>query len=293
MRIQTFSIVAGSEACNARCPFCISKMTVAHGVTLKQPEVNWRNFRKACLLAQQNGVTTAMLTSKGEPTLFPDQLTQYLEVLSEFSFPLIELQTNGVMFQERPERYRSYLERWYELGLSTVAVSIVSEDPEENRKIYLPHKDAYPDLGKLVKLLRDHGLSVRLTCTMLKDVLDTPEALVRLVDFARQTGAEQLTVRPVNQPDPDRSRDPEVSRWTKEQVLSQAQVDAIAGYLEQHATRLMTLPHGAVVYDLAGQNICLTDCLTIESGGQELRQLIFFPDGHLRYDWQYAGATLL
>ena len=23
MRIQTFSIVAGSEACNARCPFCV------------------------------------------------------------------------------------------------------------------------------------------------------------------------------------------------------------------------------------------------------------------------------
>ncbi len=31
MKIQTFSIVAGSEACNARCPFCISKMTVPNG----------------------------------------------------------------------------------------------------------------------------------------------------------------------------------------------------------------------------------------------------------------------
>ena len=32
MRIQTFSILAGSEACNARCPFCISKMTPPLGV---------------------------------------------------------------------------------------------------------------------------------------------------------------------------------------------------------------------------------------------------------------------
>ena len=78
MKIQTFSIVAGSEACNARCPFCISKMTVAHGIDLKEPEVNWRNLRKACLLAQACGVTTAMITGKGEPTLFPNQITRYL-----------------------------------------------------------------------------------------------------------------------------------------------------------------------------------------------------------------------
>ena len=78
MKIQTFSILAGSEACNARCPFCISKMTPPSGVELKEPKVNWRNFRKACLLAKQSGVTTAMFTGKGEPTLFPKQITKFL-----------------------------------------------------------------------------------------------------------------------------------------------------------------------------------------------------------------------
>ena len=35
------------------------------------------------------------------------------------------------------------------------------------------------------------------------------------------------------------------------------------------------------------------DCLTIDPSADDIRQLIFFPDGHLRYDWQYAGALLL
>ena len=106
MRVQTLSIIAGSEACNARCPFCVSKMTPSCGLDeLKEPEVNWRNFRKACLLAKQSGVTTAMLTGKGEPTLFPGQISRYLKELMRYEFPLIEIQTNGIMLAQQPKKY--------------------------------------------------------------------------------------------------------------------------------------------------------------------------------------------
>src|SRR3989304_9471286 len=105
MKIQTFSIVAGSEACNARCPFCISKMTPPLGVTLKEPKVNWRNFKKACRLAQSCGVTTAMITSKGEPIIFPKQISKYLRAMQIYEFPIIEVQTNGIMIAERPRVY--------------------------------------------------------------------------------------------------------------------------------------------------------------------------------------------
>ena len=51
--------------------------------------------------------------------------------------------------------------------------------------------------------------------------------------------------------------------------------------------------HQAEVYDVEGPNLCLPDSLTIEAGTENLRQLIFFPGGHLRYDWQHPGAILL
>lgn len=291
MRIQTFSIVAGSEACNARCPFCVSKMTVSHGLGLKEPEVCWRNFRKACRLAERNGVTTAMLTGKGEPTLFPDQLSQFLVELRPFGFPLVELQTNGILLAERADRYLPHLRRWYELELSMIAISIVHYQPERNREIYLPGSEQYIDLAALIESLHGIGFSVRLACVMADGYIDSVAEIDRLIDFARAHAVERLSVRPVARP--SRSREGEVERWTEEHFLKPEQQRAITAHLERRGVELMRLSHGAIVYDLEGQNLCLTDCLTLDPSGEDVRQLIFFPDGHLRYDWQYAGATLL
>ena len=37
MKVRTFSIVAGSMACNAQCPFCVAHMTPANGLGSKEP----------------------------------------------------------------------------------------------------------------------------------------------------------------------------------------------------------------------------------------------------------------
>ena len=291
MRIQTFSVVAGSEACNARCPFCVSKMTESHELGAKQPEVDWRNFRKACQLAQRSGVTTAMLTGKGEPTLFPEQVTRYLEEMQPFGFPLVDLQSNGILLVEQEERYRPHLTAWYERGLSLVAISIVHYEPEKNREVYLPHRREYIDLPALIRLLHRHGLSVRLACVMASGFIDTVEEVDELIHFCRDLQVEHLTVRPLRRP--EHSHDDEVASWSEAHALGQETERLIAVHLHRRGRELMRLMHGAVVYDVDGQNVCLTDCLTIDPSADDIRQLIFFPDGHLRYDWQYAGALLL
>lgn len=291
MKIHTFSILAGSTACNARCPFCVSKMTPSLGVTLKEPEVNWRNFRKACSLAKQCGVTAAMITGKGEPTLYPMQLTKYLEALEEFDFPIVELQTNGILLAEEPKKYDSHLKDWYDKGLNTIAVSVVHYDSEKNRQIYLPHKKEYPDLSNLISYLHQKGFSVRLSCVLANGYIDNSRNLERLIDFAKENKVEQLTARPVNKP--EHSRSAEALDWVAGHYLKPKQLADMQSYLGKEGHCLMTLVHGSTVYDVNGQNICMTNSLTIKPNTEDLRQLIFFPDGHLRYDWQYEGAILL
>ncbi|MBU1749546.1 MAG: radical SAM protein [Chloroflexi bacterium] len=291
MRIQTFSILAGSEACNARCPFCISKMTPPLGVPLQEPAVNWRNFRVACRLAVRCGTTTAMLTGKGEPTLFPDQITKYLRALAEFPFPIIELQSNGILLIEQADTYAGHLRDWYDLGLTTIAISITHYLPEANRQIYLPHRAAYIDLPALIHRLHEIGLSVRLAGVLAHGFIDSGPRLRELIAFAHEHQVEQLTVRPVNQPASSRSH--QAHDWASEHHLRPDQLDDIRSFLTHNGTLLMTLVHGARVYDVDGQNVCLTDSLTIDAQTDDLRQLIFFPDGHLRYDWQHPGAILL
>lgn len=293
MKIQTFSILAGSEACNARCPFCVSKMTPSNGVELKEPTVNWRNFRKACLLAKQCGVTTVMFTGKGEPTLFPDQITKFLRAMEEFEFPLIEVQTNGIAIIDKPDIYGEFLKTWYQLGMTTVAVSIVHYDPEKNREVYLPYRNSYINLPKLIDFLHNHGFSVRLICIMANGFIDDAVKLQNLLQFARTNKVEQLTTVLVNKPDKEHSRDTEEWQWTNTHHLTEKQLAEITDYIEKRGAHYMTLPNGARVFDINGQNLCLNACLTVHSEKDDLRNLIFFPDGHLRPYWQYEGALLL
>ena len=140
-------------------------------------------------------------------------------------------------------------------------------------------------------MLHDHNLSVRLACVMASGFIDDWEGLLALIDFAKEHRVEQLTVRPVNRP--ANSRNQQAYEWSSSHHLRAEQVEDIRRSLQANGALLMTLVHGAEVYDVGGQNVCLTDSLTLDSRSDDLRQLIFFPDGRVRYDWQYAGAILL
>lgn len=290
MKIQTMSIIAGSAACNARCPFCVSKMTPSAGIEEKLQDVNWRNFDKACRYAEQNDVSTVLITGKGEPTLFPELITQYLSHMKDYNFPFIELQTNGLVFQKKDDDYRKHLQDWYDLGMTTIALSVVHYDDEKNREIYAPYGQ-YPNLEKTIGMLHEQGYSVRLSCMMAKGYIDSIESLEAMVDYAKENKVEQLTVRRVEKP--ENSRNAKAAEWVEKNYLPNTEIGMMRDYLDANGKRLMELPHGAIVYDYKGQNVCLNNCLTIDPKGETIRQLIFFPDGHLRYDWQYEGAVLL
>ncbi len=294
MEIQTFSIVVGTRACNARCPFCVSRMT-GFGELPQGRTINERNFRKACLLAERAGTTTVLMTGKGEPTLYPDEISAYLRLLDERSFPLIELQTNALDIGRlardgscKTKLTRAHLEEWYENGLSTIAVSAVGIHTKANQAVY---DEDYPDLGTTVDYLHELGFSVRLCVMMQRTVVDGPEPLRETIDFCRDRSVEQLTVRSIRRPKETESD--EAGSYVERYGLSEAQAMDIEAWLHRTGTHLMTLMHGAKIYDVAGQNVCLADCLTVKAASDDIRTLIFYSDGRLTYDWQHEGAILL
>ena len=305
--VETLSIVVGTPACNARCPFCVSKMTPLNGMDEKDKlaeksfSINTRNLRKACMAAFQGRCKTVMFTGKGEPTLAPWEITAYLKALKEmfngsFEFSFIELQTNGIAIAENPEKYAPYLKDWYDLGLQTIAVSVVHFDPEENRKIYLPYKKSYIDLPAFFKLLHSYGFTVSLTCIMTRDRIGSINRFKEMIAFARENKVEQLTLTPVNKP-ADFSDDNDAERaawlWTNDNHIEVEDLEAIRHNIESVGSYILTLAHGAKVFDYEGQNVCMNQCLTVQPENKELRNLIFFPNGDVRYYWQYPGAILM
>lgn len=291
MKYNLLSLIAGTEICNARCPFCISRMTPKRSIEKRVSEVDWRNFHRAAKLAREGGAQTVMITGKGEPTLYPEQISSYLEALPEHGFTFVELQTNGTLFDLKRAEYEAPLRRWVEQGLTTVIISVVHSEPEANRAVYLPHRSSYIDLPRTISLLHSLGLTVRINLTMLKGYVDSAEKLARFIAWATAHGVDQVSCRPVVTP--DASEDLEAFRWTQGHLLSKEALAQIREYLLARGTLLQRLPHGAAVFDLQGQNVCLTNCLTVNPEEDLIRQLIFFPSGTIAYDWQHKGAILL
>lgn len=258
---------------------------------MAKTQVDWRNFAKAIALASEGGVRTVMITGKGEPALFPEQIGEYLSALEPFGFPFVELQTNGILFQEKPERYHRHLTNWYERGLTTIAISIVHYRAEANRAVYLPHRQSYIDLEKLIDDLHRMHFTVRLACVLCRGMIDSAESLNELIQFAKRNGVEQLAVRPVNSPSDE--GDPAAHQWVRDHSIMPEQLEEMREFVQRQGTWLYEFPHGGAIYDVSGQNLCITNSLTKARAGGEVRQLIFFPDGTLSFDWEHQGAVLL
>jgi hypothetical protein len=247
-------------------------------------KVNWRNFKLAVDLASRCDATTALITGKGEPTLHTEQLEAYVHKL-EGSFPLIELQTNGLQGARGKVDWLR-LRNW---GLTTVAISVVHYEQDRNAEIY---GGLHYDLAELIDELHDVGLSVRLTVMMMHDYIDSIDEVRKLIGFARENRVEQVTLRNISTPINPQHGD-EVARWIFENQVSFETMRGLKQWLHINHTLVLRLAYGAEVFDVAGQNVCLSNCLTVNEERDTLRQLIFFPDGHLRYAWQYPGAILL
>lgn len=287
MKTHTFSIVVGTTACNASCPFCVSKMTLKPG-TGKHPPVRWDRFETACKIVEhaRDGLISVILTGKGEPMLYPRAIDEYLTRLGG-RFPLVELQTNGISTKLAAKL--NWWEAWKLQGLTQVSVSIAHIDPARSNQIMGIEADY--NYWDAVKYLKNVGFSVRLNCTMTKSGVYLPSQLHGLIDLCAERGVDKLTLREVEAP--SNPLDMKVANWVKDKKPHGAAVRLRHNLEESGATLLLRLPHGGVVYDVRGQNVAVATCLTKTTNPDDIRQIIFFPDGRIAYDWQHPGARIL
>lgn len=286
---RTLGLIAGTTVCNARCPFCISKTTPFQGMTPKLEAINLPRLEHACTLAKKNRIDTVLITGKGEPTLYPEHVTQYLECVQKHRFSRVELQTNAILFGAKPEKYGPILKLWKEKGLDLIAISVVHYDSEKNRSVYT-HEKPYIDLPAVIEKLHSFGYRVRLSCTLVKGYIDSVEEMKRMVEFAAKNRVEQLTLRRMEAV--EHSENPEISAWTRGRIVAKEAMDQFKQHLKKAGRLVDSFFYGASVFEYgpARQNVCLTTGLTDKILTDEIRQLIFFPSGRIITDWRYDSS---
>lgn len=279
----TYTIISGSRACPNNCRVCISKMTPDYGIGYNKPEVDWDTFEKATTIALNHKTKNVLITGKGEPTLYPGQITQYLLRLKDKPFDRRELQTDGSLLA-KGGLYDEFLDVWKDLDLDVIALSIYHYDSEKNRELFRPKNGKYYNLTKLIEKIHSKDLKTRLSCVMLDGYIDTVKEVETLINYSKDNDVFQLTLRRAD--GPKNPLNMKVANFVDKHRMSDENFRAIAEYLEKEGTRCDILPHGAVVYEVKEQNVCLTTGLTCDSGEEEIRQLIFFPQGWLTTSWE-------
>lgn len=300
--ILTLSVVIG-DSCNADCKFCISKLSKGQ---YRQCPYWWEKLEKACMVAKRGGADTVIITGKAEPTSASlDYIEDVIRVCSKH-FPIIELQTNGIKLVEP-----NYLLKLAEVGLTTLAISCVStDDQEQNYKMISPE---YPNLREVVTEAQSLGLLTRACYVMTKDVFFPPEHeyigdgemgaewfiknenhIMREITAAKTIGFDQVTLRIMGTPDVSflkkTKKANKVVKWIEDHKIPPGGLKEIMFTLDGYPI-LKEFPWGSRVYSVEGTSVCISNCLS-DQVENDYRYVIYFPDGHLRYRWEVPEALI-
>jgi len=273
MKANNLTISIYTPKCKNGCPFCISKMT---GDVPYNKELYWRNLDKVKTITLFGGISSILITSKGEPM---DNIDDTLRIISYFDslhFPL-ELQTNG-KFLIKNEKALSTL---YKKGLNVLAVSIAKpSDLRESESMLVEAHNV--------------GLVTRLTVVLGHEWKSEP--LYRLIAYCLDHYVSQLTFRIPTLPDHPVSTNESarVQEWI--QAQEPKYYERIITELKSFCTDktlIRKLPFGAAVHDIKGIGVTVMDyCIQESSNGDDLRSLVYQTDGHLYTTWDKKGSIL-
>ena len=123
-----------------------------------------------------------------------------------------------------------------------------------------------------------------------KKIYRFPQKINKLIEYCKLNSIKHLTIRPTSYP---KNSNGKASKWIKKHTLNYDLNKDIKEYIQTNETEVLKLAHGAVVYDINGQNLCLANCLTHNTSTESMRQIIYYSNGTISYDWTTKGSILL
>lgn len=189
-------------------------------------------------------------------------------------------------------RYRTlsnFLELWKDMGMDTIALSAYHHDDKLNDEAFRSPARRRPLDWKIETF--SEFFKVRLSFVMMKGYIDSVDAVKEALAFSRRHRVFQTTFREVGMPAV--SRNDEVSAFVQGHVLDKEQSASIKKFFDENGHACDKLPFGGTIYDIDGQNACLTTCLDQCENNDDLRNLIFFPDGTLSTSWECPRGSAI
>jgi organic radical activating enzyme len=254
-------------ACNMDCPFCISKMTFA---PKPDHELFCRNIQKAKYLAKAAGVSSVMITSKGEPTLNMEMVKYVLRIFKDFP---TEIQTNGKDITSK------MIGEMYFEKLNTLAVSVSGSLTE------------HVDLFEFAHTMK---LNTRITLVLTDNLLNVD--LGYMIDYCQRYHVSQITFRKATAPSHrlDTAEAIKTYNWIVCNTHEKHKQLFMKLQEFQNANNtIRKLPWGAIVYDVNGIAVTTIDyCIQDYNNWDDIRSLIYHQDGHMYTSWDKPSSLI-
>jgi len=284
-KIYSVSAVLGGPRCNASCKHCAGRVLRNDAKKIPEHHCAPRNIVAASRLALNYGAWTLSLTSSGEPTLYPDAITDTLRTLRDngVQWPFINLFSNCIELCRDPDRMLKLLYRWKDLGLTSVVLSIHSTDLEENAKVY-GNPTGYLPTPEILELIRSTGLCAKVVLLLGKDHIGSLKEYKKSLDTLKEWGVGQITSWEIRANDGTRI----------EQTPSRWEMLKIRLWLMTKTESVMGHVWGGMVRNYKGMNVRFTDYVTKHRASDDfLRQLVLLPGGTISYSWFQKGRFCL
>lgn len=284
-KVYSVSALVGNGDCNANCDFCSGKY-LREEAKNESPR-HFSQLETAIKLSARYGGWSLSLTSSGETTCDPDAVTKALEVYKKCAdqgafFPNANLFTNGIKFADE-DFCREYLDRWRELGLTNIALSI--HDVYEHGQARAYNLKKYPDFKQIIGNIRKHALGVRGTLLLRKGGVDNPTRYAGAIDtLTNHLEIDNITSWPVGNPDGSRNSytPSKVGLW------------GIQRWLRKNAIMCHGHVWGGGVFDYKGSLVRITDYVTKHDPKKDyVRQLVVFQNGTIAYSWIREGGLCM
>lgn len=278
MKAANLTVSVPDEGCDKNCDYCISKITPQ--VDGDYDKMKW-NLLKVKKIADVAGVTSVLITGKGEPLV---NMKDTAKLLADFSEYPTELQTNGKKLLD-PEIGENILGTLKLNKLNILAVSIDAPFAQ------------LPRFKKVFKRAQEMGMLVRVCINVLSDL--NYASFNRLWNEILETEhIDQFLLRNITLPS---NIGEDASEYNKQWIelhggdkVYPKFRNALIKKAEKEGTFLRAdTIWGMKFFEVDGISVTWSDyCIQEKNRTDDIRSLIYLPDGHLYTSWNNKASKL-
>ncbi len=278
MKANNLTISIPYRGCDRNCPYCVSKMT---GYITADEYAFSRNLKKVKMVADTCGITSLLITGKGEPFLNTGAID---EVITTFRNYPVEVQTNGhrLLSWFHSDKNKFLLRCRYSPGINVFAVS-------------LDRAESLQRCRDMFRYLDEAGAVIRVTMNASTWLKDT--SFETFIDHCLDARIRQFSIRKLTIPNfvdnSDREDYRKTAQWINDHASGLEYDRLIEEFLAGSYEKLRELNFGASIYDVRGISFTHFDyCIQDSSTGEDIRSLIYQEDGHLYTSWNSRASII-